>query len=71
MTEELPPPQAAARTLKVAMSSHAVCRDGCMGSSRFMDLRDANGDEYEMDAIGVSRSQLILAELRGMDEVNS
>ncbi len=42
-----------------------------MGSSRFMDLRDANGDEYEMDNMGMSESQLILAELHGMDEVNS
>ena len=71
MTEELPPPQAAMRTLKVAASSQAVWRIGCLGSLRFMDLRDANDDEYEMDAMGVSKSQLILAELHGMDEVNS
>jgi hypothetical protein len=71
MTEELPPPQAAARTLKAAMSSQAVWRNGCLGSSRFMDVRDANGDEYEMDAMGMSKSQLILAELRRVHEVNS
>ena len=71
MTEELPPPQAAARTLKIAMSSQAVWRNGCLDWSRFMDLRDANGDEYEMDAMGMSKSQLILAELRRVREVNS
>jgi hypothetical protein len=36
-----------------------------------MDLRDANGDEYEMDAMGMSKSQLILAELQSVHEVNS
>ena len=71
MTEELPPPQAVMRTLKVAASSQAVWRIGCLGSSRFMDVRDANGDEYEMDAMGMSKSQLILAELQRVREVNS
>jgi len=36
-----------------------------------MDVRNANGDEYEMDAMGMSKSQLILAELRRVHEVNS
>lgn len=71
MTEELPPPQAAARTLKVATSSQTMWPSGCLGWWRFVDLRDANGDEYEMDAMGMSKSQLILAELRRMREVNS
>jgi hypothetical protein len=36
-----------------------------------MDLGDANGDEHEMDGMDMSESQLILAELRGVREVNS
>ena len=71
MTEELPPPQAAARTLKVAMSSQTVWRNRCLGSSRFTDLSDANGDDYEINAMGMSKSQLILAELPRVHEVNS
>jgi hypothetical protein len=61
MTEELPPPQAAARMLSVASDSHPV-PNGPFNGREFTDLTDANDEKSEMIDMAMSEPQLILAE---------
>ena len=71
MTEELPPPQAAARMPSVASGSQAAARNRPFNGREFTDLTNANDEKREMIDIAMSEPQMILADRREMDEVNS